>query len=256
MNPLTIASLQRYPVKGLSPEPLAEAALVAGRHFPGDRMFAVENGPSGFDPTAPEHQPKVKFLMLMRHERLAALATHYDDATGLLTIRLNGATLAEGDLATLDGRSAIERSLADHVGADALRAPVRLLEAPAGFRFMDSKSGYVSLINLASVRAIADAAGRRDLDPLRFRGNIHLEGLPPWGEFDLVDREIEVGAARLRVTRRIDRCAAVDVEPGTGRRDMRMVALLEERFRHHECGIYAEVVAGGRIRPGDRVVPV
>ncbi|WP_204280698.1 MOSC N-terminal beta barrel domain-containing protein, partial [Serratia marcescens] len=66
-----IAALYRYPVKGLSAEPLAEATLTAGGHFPGDRLFAIENGPSGFDPAAPEHQPKTKFLVLAR---LAALA--------------------------------------------------------------------------------------------------------------------------------------------------------------------------------------
>jgi uncharacterized protein YcbX len=56
-----IASLYRYPVKGLSPEPLARAALTPGDYFPGDRLFAVENGPSCFDPAAPAHQPKIKF---------------------------------------------------------------------------------------------------------------------------------------------------------------------------------------------------
>ena len=68
-----IASLQRYPVKGLSPEPLNSATLNKGGYFPGDRLFAVENGPAGFDPENPEHQPKIKFLMLMRNESLARL---------------------------------------------------------------------------------------------------------------------------------------------------------------------------------------
>ncbi len=47
--PGQIASLYRYPVKGLSPEALDSADLEAGGHFPGDRLFAIENGPSGFD---------------------------------------------------------------------------------------------------------------------------------------------------------------------------------------------------------------
>src|SRR3712207_4495685 len=76
-----IASLQRYPVKGLSPEPLDQAVLTKGGYFPGDRLFAVENGPAGFDPANPEHQPKIKFLMLMRNESLARLRTRYEDET-------------------------------------------------------------------------------------------------------------------------------------------------------------------------------
>jgi uncharacterized protein YcbX len=48
-----IASLYRHPVKGFTPERLARAELVAGQCFPCDRLYAVEDGPSGFDPAAP-----------------------------------------------------------------------------------------------------------------------------------------------------------------------------------------------------------
>ena len=51
-----IAALYRYPVKGLSPEPLERVSLQAGGTFPGDRAFAIENGPSGFDPAIWEEQ--------------------------------------------------------------------------------------------------------------------------------------------------------------------------------------------------------
>ncbi|MGC2134294.1 MAG: MOSC N-terminal beta barrel domain-containing protein, partial [Xanthobacteraceae bacterium] len=42
-----IQSIYRYPVKGLTPEPLARAALAPGQTIPGDRLYAIENGPSG-----------------------------------------------------------------------------------------------------------------------------------------------------------------------------------------------------------------
>ncbi|MEA2934800.1 MAG: uncharacterized protein QOD74_1446, partial [Variibacter sp.] len=37
----TVASLYRYPVKGLSPEPLDQAVLERGEYFPADRLFAI-----------------------------------------------------------------------------------------------------------------------------------------------------------------------------------------------------------------------
>src|SRR5215470_4627552 len=95
-----VDSLYRYPVKGLSPERLTRAQLTKGQTVPGDRLYAIENGPSGFDPAAPKYLPKTQFLMLMRNERLAMLETHYDDATQVLTIRGEGRELARGDLAT------------------------------------------------------------------------------------------------------------------------------------------------------------
>jgi uncharacterized protein YcbX len=132
-----------------------------------------------------------------------------------------------------------------------MRGPARLLVAPPGFRFMDSRSGFLSLINLASVAAIAKLAGRASLDPLRFRGNIHLEGIGPWAEFDLVGQRLAIGGAEIEIIKRIDRCAATDVDPRAGLRDLRLVATLEQNLGHHDCGVYARVTKSGLIRPGD-----
>jgi uncharacterized protein len=82
----SIRAIYRYPVKGLSPDPLERVVLRKGETFPADRLYAIENGPTGFDPAKPAYFPKQRFLMLMRNERLAALRTEYDEATHTLTI--------------------------------------------------------------------------------------------------------------------------------------------------------------------------
>ena len=247
-----VVALYRHPVKGLSPEAITEARLEAGGHFPCDRLFALENGPSGFDPAAPEHLPKMKFLMLMRNERLARLGSSYDETSGTLTIRQGGDVVASGELATAAGRSAIERFFETFMG-DELRGPVRLLAAPGGHRFMDSKSGFVSILNTATLDAIAGELGREQLDPRRFRGNILLRGLEAFAENNLVGRIVRLGEAELEIIKRIDRCAATDVAPEAGLRDTRMVATLERAYGHHDCGIYARITRSGTIRTGDRL---
>jgi uncharacterized protein len=248
----TIRNLYRYPVKGLSPEPLARAELGAGRYFPGDRLYAVENGPAGFDPGAPAHQPKIKFLMLMRNERLAALSTRYDDATSTLTIEEDGRVRVKADLSTRDGRLAVEAFFRRFMPKE-LRGPPKVLAAPDGFRFTDSRSGFVSIINLASVAALEDAVGA-PVNPLRFRGNIYVAGWPAWHEFDLVGRELALGpAVRLQVTKRIERCAATNVDPDTAMRDLSIPDTLLRRFGHSDCGVYGEVIAGGVVAAGDAI---
>ncbi|HZW48246.1 MAG TPA: MOSC domain-containing protein [Microvirga sp.] len=247
---IRIASLQRYPVKGLSPETLETATLAKGGYFPGDRLFAVENGPAGFDPDNPQHQPKIKFLMLMRNESLARLKTRYLDSITTLFIEEGGREVARGDLSTREGRLAIEAFFRRYM-PKALRGPPKVLNAPEGFRFTDSRRGYVSLINLASVRAIENAVGSA-VDPLRFRGNVHIEGLPAWAEFDLVGQMLTTtSGVRLKVTKRIERCAATNVDPVTGIRDLQIPKTLMETYGHFDCGIYAEVVSGGSIAVGD-----
>ncbi len=54
---------------------------------------------------------------------------------------------------------------------------------------------------------------------------------------------------------RIGRCIATSIDPDTGLRDIDMPGLLVSRFGHHQCGVYAEIVADGRLRVGDAVEP-
>ena len=252
-NAVRIEALYRYPVKGLSPEPLQDVVLEARAYFPGDRLFAVENGPSGFDPANPQHQPKIKFLMLMRNEALARLSTHYDPSSGTLTIRSEGRVAAEGSLNDPAGRLAIETFLKTYL-PDELRGEPQLLAAPPGFRFTDSPQGFVSLINLASVSALEDMTGAA-VDPLRFRANLHLSGLAPWAELDLVGRTVVgPGGTTLRIIKRTERCAATNVDPATGIRDLTIPRTLDQHFRHTDCGVYAEVLEGGRLQVGDSLV--
>lgn len=245
-----ISTIYRYPVKGLSPEPLASVTLMPGQTLPADRMYAIENGPSGFDPATPQYFPKQRFLMLMRNERLAALDTHFDDATHVLTIRLNGAETAHGDLRTSEGRAAIEDFFA-HYSADELRGPPKILQSD-GHSFSDVAAKVVSIINAASVAAVENAVGS-PVDPLRFRGNLLVEGWPAWHEFDLLDRTLAIGDVRLKVVKRIVRCAATNVEPRTGIRDMEIPKTLMQAFGHMDCGIYAQVIDGGTVTAGDTI---
>jgi uncharacterized protein YcbX len=247
---MKIASLYRYPVKGLSPERLDKAALQAGDYFPGDRLYAVENGPSGFDPAAPQHQPKIKFLMLMRDEALARLRTRYQDASETLVIEAEDRQTVRADMSTKVGRLAVEAFMRSYVPGQ-LRGPPKVLAAPDGFRFTDARVGFVSIINLASVGAIREMMGR-EVDPLRFRGNVMVEGLEPWAEFDLVGRVLAApSGARLKVTRRIPRCAATEVDPTTGARDLDIPKALMRHLGHVDCGVYAEILTSGDITGGE-----
>ena len=248
----TVQSIYRYPVKGLSPESLPAVRLEPGKTLPGDRMYAIENGPSGFDPAAPAHVSKTRFLMLMFNERLAALDTRYDDTTHTLVIHGEGRELARGDLSTREGRLAIEAFFRRFMPAE-LRGAPKVLQAD-GHSFSNVAPKVISIINLASVTALEAVVGV-PLDPLRFRGNVYVEGWPAWHEFDLVGQEIVIGGARLTVAKRILRCAATDVQPGTGVRDLSIPATLMKTYGHADCGIYTQVIAGGEIAIGDAITP-
>ena len=246
-----IQAIHRYPVKGLTPEPLPQATLAVRQTIPCDRMYAIENGPSGFDAAEPGYLPKQRFLMLMRHARLAELRTAFDESSHTLTIRSENREAARGDLRTPEGRAAIETFFAEFC-ADELRGPAKVLHS-AGHSFSDVARKVISIINLASVAALEEAAGA-PVHPLRFRGNLQVAGWPAWQEFDLLNAEIAIGpSARLKVVKRIVRCAATEVDPDTGIRDLPVRRTLRDYFGHVDCGVYAEVIGGGAIAVGDAV---
>ena len=254
-NQARIDAIYRYPVKGLSPQRLERVTLAPGRTLPADRLYAIENGPSGFDPAAPAYFPKARFLMLMRDERLASLRTDYDEVSHTLSIRHEGHEAARGDLRTKEGRLAIEAFFRRFMPNELRGAPKVLYGqtlSGQAHSFSDVAKKVVSIINLASVAEVERAAGA-PVNPLRFRGNLYVAGWPAWHEFDLLDRELAIGAVRLKPVKRIVRCAATEVDPDTGIRDVAVPRTLMDNFGHADCGIYAEVVAGGDIAVGDAI---
>src|SRR5471030_1833267 len=98
-----VTGLFRYPIKGLSCEPLPSVALQPGRGVPGDRAFALALPSNAFDEANPVALRKTEFLMLARQEALARLQTAYDPQSGQLSVR-DGTAFSSYDLRTPGGR--------------------------------------------------------------------------------------------------------------------------------------------------------
>jgi hypothetical protein len=251
----TVAAIYRYPVKGLSAERMDRVALMPGQCLPHDRRFAIALGSTPFDPKRPEWLSKIHFIMLMRDEKLAQLQTRFDAESGVLTIAESGRVLLRERMTETGGCRLVAEFLADFLGP-AVNGPLRVVEA-SGHAFADARpkpnattDKYVSLINCASIAALEAAMGV-PVDPTRFRANVYFDGASAWSEHDWIDSEITLGAARLRVISPITRCAATQVNPVTAKRDLDIVAALGRTFGHINMGVYAEVVAGGKIALGD-----
>ncbi len=250
VNQPTLASVYRYPVKGLSPEKLESVALTPGATLPFDRAYAIANGPGRFDPDNPQHLPKITFLMLMRDERLAMLRSQFDDRAETLTILRDGKQVARGQLSTKIGRQMIEQFLAAYMKSE-LRGAPRIVTAQ-GHSFSDVAAKCVHIVNLASVRDLERVLGK-PVDPLRFRANLYVDGLAPWAEFGWLDKTLVIGTAKLVVFKRTQRCEATNVDPQSGARDMAIPAVLSRTWAHSDFGVYASVTHDGSIAAGDAI---
>ena len=244
-----VAGIFRHPVKGFTPEPMTGVHLAPGRGFPHDRVYAVENGPSGFDPAAPAFIPKQKFTVLAAQPRVASVVTRYHEATGDLEATAPGAEPFFGRLGEPAGRAAFAAWLAPVLGEE-VAGPLRVQAAPESWRFTDHPLGQVSIVNLASVADLGRRLGL-ELDPLRFRANLYIDGWPAWAEHDWTGRKLMLGWAEAEVFKPIVRCAAPDVNPATAERDTEITKALFEAFGHMNCGVYLRVTQPGRVSLGD-----
>ncbi len=233
---------------------MTSVVLEAGEVIPGDREYAFARAGVQFDPDNPEYLQKTNFLALVRDEKLAEFETRLDPVSKTLSIFQNSKLLMEADLA--DPADCVEaaelfRSYLD-ISPDNCPRLVRATGGTVGHSFSDVPDKAISLINLTSVRDFGEQIGA-EINPVRFRGNINIEGGEAWQEFDWIDRELRIGEVILRAFKRTQRCAATMVNPVTAVRDINVPKQLYENYAHMDMGIYTEVIKGGEIKCGDEI---
>ena len=252
MTDISITRLSRFPVKGLSAEPLTSLTLSAGEGVPGDRLFGFARFNSGFDPEHPRPLPKDRFVVLLKEAALAGLNTTFDDSTQSLKIAVDGSDHV------FDMRDATKRAEAGNFLHETLRLadpepPVFVSSAPHRFTDVSVRSpqmmNAISVINLASVRDLGTRLNK-DIHPARFRANVEIDGLPPWSELDAVGETLTFGDVQLRILSRTKRCAATEVNPQTAERDLNLPYLLRKELGHTDMGVYVEVAFGGQLELG------
>ncbi|MEM8915015.1 MAG: MOSC domain-containing protein [Pseudomonadota bacterium] len=246
----SITTIARYPVKGFSPQLLDTVEVKPGLTLPFDRTYAIAHAASKYDPANPTWLRKAHFLQLMRYEKLATLTTEFDDQSHGFTIQRDGKQVARGALSQPIGRKLIEQFLNAYLDG-AAPVPVKVI-AMEDQAMTDNPNPYVSIINLASLRDL-ERLTLKPVDWRRFRGNLMIDGIPAWSEFDWVGSDVTVGSAKGKIIDRIDRCAATTVNPDTGDRDIAIVQLLRSGYDHIDCGVFLELTKGGTIAVGDGV---
>jgi hypothetical protein len=118
---------------------------------------------------------------------------------------------------------------------------------------------HLTLVSRASVRDLGTRYARPDLDPLRFRMNLELDGCSPFEEDTWSGREVRIGEAVVRVLGQVPRCVVTTQDPATGVKDFDTLKRISEfrplmaHPRGVPFGMYAEVEVAGRAVAGDVV---
>jgi uncharacterized protein YcbX len=242
----------------LTPESLDHATLTPGRCIPWDRAFALAQGDAAFDPSNPAWVPKTNFMCLVRNTAIAGLKTRFDETAQAFLITTPAGETISANPTTQAGQAVLTEFFTAYLGPEARygaenRAP-RFYHV-ADHSFCDHRTQVISLIGLGSLRALEQAVGERR-DKRRFRANIYIDDIAPWAEFGWLGQTLAIGETTMIVQERIDRCMATAVNPDTAMRDANPVQELRANFGHVDLGIFAEVLTGGEIRPGDQITVI
>ncbi|PMB09839.1 MOSC domain-containing protein [Fischerella thermalis CCMEE 5282] len=263
MTKISVQQLLIYPVKGLSSHKCDRVYLKVGHGIPGDRAFALMYKQNATDTslTTVSWMNKQNFAMQNDWPGLAALNCFYDPDTGTFTVKRKAVELLVADTKTGKGRDLISAFFTGYLAGiypsqaarHPNRAPLQLVGEFDKTRYPDREAVHISLVSRGTIDNLSQLAGQ-PIDVRRFRPNIVVEGVPAWGEFDWVGKEIQLGTARIFVTARINRCLNIDVHPETGERDMRLLSLLQEQFQHTQTGVLAQVISSGSVAIGEELM--
>ncbi len=240
----SVAHIFCHPVKGIGRMGLDAIRLDAGKTMPGDRVWAVAHEASTFKADAPAWTPCNNFIRGAKAPELQAVAvSQYVAGSDMVLTHPNHPPFRfnpenEGE------HAGFMAWLAQFVPAN--RAQPKALVAAPDRGMTDSPFPSISILNLASLAALSAKAGTH-MDPARFRGNIWLDGVEAWEEFDWIGKTLRIGDAHVVVRERIGRCMATTVNPATGAQDIDTLSLLESNWGHTDFGVYAEVVKTGMV---------
>ncbi|HSS00714.1 MAG TPA: MOSC domain-containing protein [Kofleriaceae bacterium] len=137
--------------------------------------------------------------------------------------------------------------------------PVLAEELGPGVRAMKLDRGAfdtlpLALISSQTLAGLSDLVGRA-LAAERFRPNILIDGVEgaAYVEDRWVGATLRVGAVRMRVDKRDQRCVMVNVDPSTGTRDPAVLRTISHE-RQSCLGVYGSIATPGTIAVGDPVV--
>ena len=216
--------------------------------MPWDRCWAVAHEASTADGST--WVPCVNFSRGAKAPSLMAIKAKLDEAAQTLTLshpNRKDFTFQPDDERQLSGFLAWVKPLMPTGRAQSARI-IRVPERGS----TDTDYPSISINSHASLRRLSESMGV-PLSPLRWRGNIWLDGLEPWAEHNWIDQSFRIGTVIFEGVEPVVRCLATTANPETGERDADTLGALNDGWNHQNFGLYARVIQSGEISIEDKL---
>jgi len=122
------------------------------------------------------------------------------------------------------------------------------------FPFFDTTPvNSISLINVNSIHDFENKINK-SIELERFRGNIYVNDLEPWEEFNFIGKNIIINDCQFKVTGAIPRCSATNLVPNLTNIDINLPHKLRVTYNHINMGIYLTPLNQGEIKVNDKIM--
>ena len=110
----------------------------------------------------------------------------------------------------------------------------------------------ISLININSIKDFEKKIEHK-IDHERFRGNIYINNIKPWAEFNWINKQIIINDCSFIVLKKIPRCSATNLRLNSDTFDINVPQKLREVYGHIDMGVYLKPLNNGTININDTI---
>ena len=129
------------------------------------------------------------------------------------------------------------------------------LEIPFFDTSISNKTVLTHSISFLNNKSIEDFEKKtnRTIEPQRFRGNIHVDGMEAWEERNWIGKIVKINNISFKVEKNIPRCVVINLKPNTDDDSLNLLQSLKKTYNHFDMGIYLRALSDGKIDVGDAI---
>ena len=256
----TISSINYCPVKSISFQKIKSCEIRKNIGIVGDRIFAFSKGldlnqAQLFEKKLEERRGKWnKILTLKNSPSLNKYNFTFDNNKLTLTQRDN-------EIITINSDQINEYELLSNKILElekSLQNPLFFMknkDTPFFDTSISNKTVLTHSISFLNNKSIEDFEKKMNqtIEPQRFRGNIHVDGMEAWEERNWIGKIIEINNISFKVEKNIPRCVAINLKPNSDDNSFDLLKSLKKTYNHFDMGVYLTALDNGQLNIGNNV---
>ena len=257
---VSISSINYCPVKSISFQTVSDCKIRKNIGIVGDRVFAFSkdlelNQAQLFEKNLDERRGKWNKILTLKNSPVLNKYNFKFKDNKLTFTRKNN------EILTIDVSKTGEDDLLSNKILElenTLQKPIFLMkntDIPFFDTSISNKTVLTHSISFLNNKSIEDFAKKTNqtIEPQRFRGNIHVDGMEAWEERNWIGKIIKINDISFKVEKNIPRCVAINLKPNTDDNSLNLLQSLKKNYNHFNMGIYLTALDDGKLSVGDNV---